>query len=239
MISITPFAATAASRSKKIRFGSLEFPAIPRAGAWVPPPFPPSRTLRFGSLEFITDQLGALRLHEEEAAPAATEESAPPPKLHKLKRRRSVRRRIRKRRPSLPTRAVLRRIALMVASNPAVEDVNLVLFSLANIFRQLAGGPPLVTPRSFSEQLPFGLRNSASVYARELHKATQGRRPTPQFVGMTESYPNSVHDLLCYEDPLSNSFSMGDNHLEGTSAPHRVCAMADAPVDPPPEVVPS
>ena len=54
---------------------------------------------------------------------------------------------------------------------------------------------------------------------------------------MTESYPDSVHDLLCYEDALSDSSSMGDNHLEGTSAPPRVCALADN--DPPPEVVPS
>ena len=54
---------------------------------------------------------------------------------------------------------------------------------------------------------------------------------------MTESYPDSVHDLLCYEDPLSDSSSMGDNHLEGTSAPLRVCAMANN--DPPPEVMPS
>jgi hypothetical protein len=66
---------------------------------------------------------------------------------------------------------VLRRIALMMASNPTVENVNLVLFYLANVFQQLAGGLPLPTPRSFSKRLPFSLRNSASVYARELHKA--------------------------------------------------------------------
>ena len=125
----------------------------------------------------------------------------------------------------------------MMTSNPAVEDVNLVLFSLANISRQLAGGPPLPTPRSFSERLPFGLRNFASVYVRELHKAAQGCQPASQFVGMTESYSDSVHDLLCYEDPLSDSFSTGDHHLEGTSPPPRMCAMADN--DLPPEVVPS
>jgi hypothetical protein len=56
---------------------------------------------------------------------------------------------------------------------------------------------------------------------------------------MMESYPDSVHDLLCYEDPLSDSSSTGDNHLEGISAPPRVCAMADAPNDPPSDVVPS
>ena len=113
----------------------------------------------------------------------------------------------------------------------------MVLFSLANVSRQLVGGPPLLTPRSFSERLPFGLRNAVSVYAREVRKTTQGSRPTPQLVGMTESYPDSVHDLLCFEDPLSDSSSTGDNCLEGTFAPPRMCAMADG--DPPPEVVPS
>ena len=54
---------------------------------------------------------------------------------------------------------------------------------------------------------------------------------------MVGSYPDSVHDLLCYEDPLSDSSSMGDNHLEGTSPPPCMCVMADN--DPPPEVVPS
>ena len=140
MVSITPFTAPAASRGETIRFGSLEFPAIHRDGSWAPPPFPPSQTFHFGSLEFITDQLGALRLHEEEATSAAAEEPVPLLKLHKLKRRRSIRWHIRKRRPSQPTHAVLCRIALMMASNPAVGDVNLVLFSLANVSWQLAGG---------------------------------------------------------------------------------------------------
>jgi hypothetical protein len=125
----------------------------------------------------------------------------------------------------------------MMASKPATEDVNLVLFSLANVSRQLAGRPLLPTLRSFSERLPFGLRNAASIYAREVRKASQGFQPASQFLGMTESYPDSVHDLLCFEDHLSDSSSTGDSRLEGTSAPPRMCAMADG--DPPPEVVPS
>ena len=76
-----------------------------------------------------------------------------------------------------------------------------------------------------------------SVYAWEARKATQGFQPASQFVGIIESYPDSVHDLLCFDDPLSDSSSTGDNHLEGTSAPLRMCAMADG--DTPPEVVPS
>ena len=100
MVSITPFTAPAASHDETIRFGSLEFPAIPRDRSWAPPAFPPFQTFQFRSLEFVTDQLGALHLREEEATPAATEEPAPPPKLHKLKRRRSIHWRIRKRRQS-------------------------------------------------------------------------------------------------------------------------------------------
>jgi hypothetical protein len=234
MLSITPFAAPAASQGETIRFGSLEFPAIPRDGSWAPPPFPPSQTFQFGSLEFVTDQLGALRLHEEESAPAASEESAPPPKLPKLKRWRSISWRIRKRKPSQPTRVVLRRIALMMASNPAAEDVNLVLYSLANVSRQLAGGPLLPPPRSFFERPTFGLRDSVGTYVRETHKIMRGHQPTLQFVGMAGSYPDSVHDLLCYEDPLSDSSSMGEHYLEGASVLCRVCAMAAAPSEPPP-----
>ena len=86
MVSISPFTAPAVSHGETIRFDSLEFPAIPCNGSWAPPPFPPSQNFRFGSLEFVTDQLGALHLHKEEVAPAAAEESAPSPKLHKLKR---------------------------------------------------------------------------------------------------------------------------------------------------------
>ena len=74
---------------------------------------------------------------------------------------------------------MLRLIALMMASNHAVEDVNPVLFSLANVSRQLAGGPPLPTPSSFSERLPFGLHNIVSAYAREAHKAAQRFQPRP------------------------------------------------------------
>ena len=55
MISITPFTAPVASRGETIRFGSLEFPAIPRDGLWAPPPFPPFQTFQFENLEFVSD----------------------------------------------------------------------------------------------------------------------------------------------------------------------------------------
>ena len=82
------------------------------------------------------------------------------------------------------------------------------------------------------------MSNSAGTYAREMHKAARGHQSASQVVGMAGSYPDSVHDLHCFEDPLSDSSSAGDNYLEGASAPHRVCTMASAPSVLSPEVVP-
>ena len=112
-----------------------------------------------------------------------------PSKPIRLRRRRVLCPRTRKRRPSQPVRAVLRHIELMMDSNPAVEDVDMVLYSLANVSRLLKGGPPLPPPQSPPGSFVFGQANSASTCVRETRKTMREHRSTSRLVGMTEGYP--------------------------------------------------
>ena len=145
----------------------------------------------------------------------------------------------RKRRPSRPMRVVLWRIALMMASNPAAEDVDMVLYSLANISRQLRGGPPLPPLQLPPAPFVFGQANSANTYAQEAREIMREHRSVTQLVGITEVYPDSIHDLLCDEDPLSDASCTGDNYWADAHASPHICAMAAAPREELPLVEPS
>ena len=121
-----------AGSSDTIRFGSLEFPMLPLVGMWAPPIFVPLQTFLIGSMDFVADQLGVLRLREEALVPASTRGGAPstgPGPLDDLN-------------VEIPTL----RLEPMLGSNPTVSDIHIILYSLFNTFRQLSRGTPLSPP---------------------------------------------------------------------------------------------
>ena len=90
-------------------------------GMWVPPVFEPLQTFLFRSLDFFTDQLGVLRLHEEALVPAPTGGGAPstgprPLENHNVEI------------PAL-------RFEPTLGSNSTVSNVHVVLYSMFNTFR--------------------------------------------------------------------------------------------------------
>ena len=93
---------------------------LPPIGMWVPPIFEPSQTFLFGSLDFIADQLGFLRLREEALvlAPvgggASPVDSGTPGDFNDEA-------------PALRSEPTL-------GSNPIVSNVHTVIYSLVTIF---------------------------------------------------------------------------------------------------------
>jgi hypothetical protein len=127
---------------------------------------------------------------------------------------------------NIDTEALERRIELMLGANPSASNMDLLLFSLRNIFRQLSEGTPLSPPRSLRGQSPFGLTNTASFYARELRRGLPQPPPATEFMGMTGYSPASSHNLFSNNDLLSEGSSIGDVSSPGYPA-LRECAMAD------------
>ena len=94
-------------------FGSLEFPMLSPIGMWVPPVFEPFQTFLFGSLDFIVDQLGMLRLRKK-ALVLAPIEGAPS---------------IGSRTPSnFNDEAAALRFEPTLGSDPTVSNVHIILY---------------------------------------------------------------------------------------------------------------
>ena len=136
-----------------IRFGTLEFTVLPPVGMWVPPIFEPSQAFLFGSMDFITDRLGVLHLHEEALVPAPVGGT-----------------------PSIGSRthndfndeAPALQSEQTLCSNPTMSNVHAVIYSLFIIFRRLSRGTVLSAPQTPYDRFPYGLMPPTDAYTRGL-----------------------------------------------------------------------
>jgi len=164
-----------AGSSDTIRFGSLKFPMLPLDRMWAPPVFMPLQTFLFGSLDFVADQLGVLRLHEEALVPVSTRGGAPSTGPGPLDDH------------NVETLAL--RLEPMLGSNPTVSDVHIVLYSLFNTFRRLSGGTPLSPSRPPCDRFPYGFASPVDTCARGLQRMLTSPPLNPSSWGWRATLP--------------------------------------------------
>ena len=140
-----------AGASDMTHFDSLGFPALPPIGMWVPPVFETLQTFLFKSLDFITDWLDVLRLHEEALVLASTGGGAPSARPRTL--------------DDLNVETPALRPKPMLGSNSTVSNVHIGLYSLFNTFRRLSGGTPLSSTQPPYDRFPYGLASPTDAYA--------------------------------------------------------------------------
>jgi len=123
---------TIVGSSKTTRFGSLEFPALPPDGMWVPLIFKPSQAFLYGSLDFVADRLSVLHLHEEPLVLAPVKGGAS-----------SV---VSGTPSDFNNKAPVLHSEPAQGSNPTMSNMCFVLYLLFTGFRRFSGGIPLSLP---------------------------------------------------------------------------------------------
>ena len=135
-----------ACSSDTTRFGSLEFPALPPVGMWVPPVFEPSQAFLFGSPDFVADRLGVLHLQEEAHVPAPVEGA---PSIGSGTHY------------DLNDEASALHPEQTLCSNPAVSNMRTIIYSLFTISHRSSGGTVSPTPQTPYDRFPCGLASPA------------------------------------------------------------------------------
>ncbi|RLN08395.1 putative prpol [Panicum miliaceum] len=200
-------------KSAPLYFGSPVLSAPICAGPWSPPSVAHFQTFHFGSLDFVADHLGTLHLRENVIAPAVSEGASFI--VNPL--------------AELDPEALAQRIKLLLGANPSASDVDMVMYSLSNVARQLSGGAPLPPPTSPRAASPFGLPNVAATCARGLGRTMPSLPLVTSFMGMIWCSPASFLELFPDgDDALSDASSVGDVSMRGCTMWPR-CAMVDLP----------
>ena len=135
-----------------IRFGSMEIPALSPVGMRVPPVFEPSQAFHFGNLDFVTDRLGVLYLHEETRDPAPVGGA---PSIDSGTR-------------DIDGAASTLHSEQTLCSNPTISNTRTVTYSSFTIPNRAPGETVSSMPQTLHNRFPYGLASSMDTYAQGL-----------------------------------------------------------------------